>query len=99
MADLKLPVADTYRSAFRLALLQQIPWAMLCLLMLDFGRSAKICGIAMLAFWVAAFIMMARRPESPTRFDMGFIRWAFFPIFVVTFLLAEFVAPYLWLIV
>ena len=96
MADVKLPVSDAYLPAFRLALLQQVPWSILCLLMLDFGRTAKICGIAMLAFWVAAFTIMARRPEAPTRFDIGLIRWAFFPIFVVTFVLAEFVAPYLW---
>jgi len=95
MAEVKLPVSESYRPAFRLALLQQIPWAMLCLLMLDFGRTAKICAIAMLAFWIVAFTMMARRPQSPTRIDIVFIRWAFFPIFLVTFLLAEFVEPYL----
>jgi len=38
---------------------------------------------------------MARRPQSPTRFDILLIRWAFFPIFVVTFAVAEFVEPYL----
>ncbi len=97
MADVKLPVADSYRPAFRFALIQQVPWALLCLLMLDFGRTAKICGITMVAFWVAAFTIMARRPESPTRFDIGFIRWAFIPMFAVAFVLAEFVAPYLWL--
>jgi hypothetical protein len=97
MADVKLPVAESYRAAFRLALLQQIPWAILCLLMLDFGHTAKICGITMLAFWVAAFTIMARRPESPTRFDIAFIRWAFFPLFVVALVLAEWVAPFLWL--
>jgi hypothetical protein len=95
MAEVNLPVSDSYRLAFRFALLQQLPWAILCLLMLDFGRTAKICGLAMLAFWVVAFTIMARRPESPTRFDVLFIRWAFFPIFVVTFAVAEFVEPYL----
>ena len=89
MAQVNLPVSESYCSAFRIALLQQVPWAILCLLMMDLGRTAKICGIAMCAFWVAAFTIMARRPQSPTRFDILFVRWVFFPIFAVTFLLAQ----------
>lgn len=60
MTEIKLHVAESFRPAFRFALLQQIPFVILCLLMLDCGWLAKLCGIAMLGFWIVAFTIMAR---------------------------------------
>ena len=85
-----LPVSPHYRDTFHLALVQQIPWAVLCLLMLDGGHLAKICGIAMLAFWLFALTCMARRPMLPTRFDIACIRWGFFPLFGFVWAVAAF---------
>ncbi len=88
MTEIKLHVAESFRPAFRFALLQQIPFVILCLLMLDFGWLAKLCGIAMLGFWIVAFTIMARRPMLPTQSYIVFIRWGFFPIVAATCLLA-----------
>ncbi len=53
MAEVKLPLSDSYRPAFRLARPEQTRWAILYLLMLDFRRTAKMSWIAMLAFGVS----------------------------------------------
>jgi hypothetical protein len=51
--------------------------------MLDGGRMAKVCGVAMIGFWAAAALIMARRPNSPRPSDIGFLRWGFVPLFAL----------------
>src|SRR4051794_21374872 len=79
-----------YREPVRFTLLQQVPVAVLCLLMLDGGRMARVCGIAMVGFWCGVFLLWLRRPRQPTRTDLAFLRWGFFPIFAASLALAAF---------
>src|SRR4051794_24607562 len=90
MQDRVLPLSPSYREAIHFALLQQIPWSLLCLLMLDGGVAARLCGIALIAYWSYALAMMALRPRAPDRKDIMFLRWGFFPLFGVTVILARF---------
>ncbi|QEH39196.1 hypothetical protein OJF2_78080 [Aquisphaera giovannonii] len=85
-----LPLSDDYRGAVYVALLQQVPCALLCSLMLDGGRLARVCGIAVLGFWVAAALIMARRPTAPGRWDRPFLRWGFLPVLATTIALSRF---------
>ena len=39
-------VAEDYRAPVMFALLLQIPIALLCMLLLDGGETARVCGIA-----------------------------------------------------
>jgi hypothetical protein len=59
------------------------------MLMLDFGRMGKVCGIAMLGYWAGAALIVARRPNAPAAGDLTFLRWGFLPLFVFAALLAR----------
>lgn len=93
MRSTVLPLSSFYREAIFFTLRQQVPCALLCLLMLDGGHMARVCGIAMLGFWSAAAMFMARRPQSPSPHDLRFLRWGFLPLFAVTALLVQVVRP------
>jgi hypothetical protein len=73
----------------RLALMQQVPIAILCLLMLDFGVSARICAVAMIGFWSGVLFLMARRHAAPSKTDLVFVQWGFIPILLVSILLGR----------
>ena len=76
-------VSDEYRSPTFDALKLQIPIAILCLLMLDFGQLAKLCGVAIAAHWTGILIAMSRRPQAPTVTDIAFVRHGFLWIFLL----------------
>jgi hypothetical protein len=78
-----------YRAATRTALKVQVPVAILCLLVLDGGWTARICGGAMLGFWLAAALIASRRPWSPSPADLWFWRWGFLPCFALAIAVAN----------
>src|SRR5690348_7806288 len=82
------PASAVYREPVCFALLQQIPTATLCLLVLDGGSMARVCGSAVAGFWVGTAWLVARRPSRPSRTDLLFIRWGFFPLLIASFILA-----------
>ncbi len=83
-----LPLSSRYDEAVYFSLLrQQIPWAILNMLLLDGGRMAWICGVTMLGFWAAVALIMVRRPLSPSSFDIMFLRWGFLPLNVLVIVL------------
>jgi hypothetical protein len=94
MRSTVLPLSSLYREAVFFTLRQQVPCALLCLLLLDGGRMAKVCGIAMLGFWSAAALIMARRPRSPGAHDVLFLRWGFLPLFALTASVAQLARPH-----
>jgi hypothetical protein len=49
-------------------------------LMLDFGRMNKLCAIVIVAQWIGFFVVLGRRPLSPTQSDLWFIRWGSVPL-------------------
>ena len=83
-----LPLSDDYRRPIRVAIYQQIAIAILCLLILDGGRLAQLCGIVMSGFWVGAAFVIIRRPRNPTEADKTLIRCGFVPLFAVTVVIA-----------
>jgi len=95
MQSIILPLSSRYNEAVYFSLLrQQIPWAILNMLLLDGGEMARLCGITMLGFWAGVALMMARRPLSPSSFDIKLLRWGFLPLYflvvVVTTALGRF---------
>ncbi len=88
MQSVVLPLSSRYREAVFFSLLrQQVPWALLSMLLLDGGRVARISGITMLGFWAGVALMMVRRPLSPSSFDIMFLRWGFLPLNVLVIVL------------
>ena len=84
-----LPLSDDYRGPIHMAVFQQFGVAILCLLMLDGGQLAKMCGLVMLGFWSGVALMMICRPLNPTPMDKLFIRFSFVPLFVACEVIAR----------
>ena len=83
-------VSPLYRSAIKVALLQQVILLILTSLMLDFGQTFRVCAVAAIAHWIVIAMIVARRPISPTGLDLGIIRWGFVPLGTVVGQLAPF---------
>lgn len=73
-------VSAEYDSPVKFALLLQVPLALLSLLALDGGIAQKVCGVAMASYLAGACLIWLRRPQSPTRSDLYFLKWGFLPI-------------------
>ncbi len=88
MQSTVLPLSSRYREAIYFSLIQQVPCALLSLLILDGGGMGRICVITMLGFWAAVALMTVRRPLSPSSIDIMFLRWGFFPLYGLVVVLA-----------
>ncbi len=89
-----MQVEETIRSkpfddSIRFTLIQQVPIAIGCFLLLDFGVTAKVCAVAMIAFWSGVVLLVTRRRDHLSTTDLGFIRWGFLPIFLASKLLGS----------
>src|SRR5437870_10687897 len=72
-----LPIAASYRRAIFDALVLQVVLGALSMMLLDGGRVAHTTGIAVLAFWSGAALIIIRRPTAPTSTDLFLIRFGF----------------------
>ncbi|MEI7939975.1 MAG: hypothetical protein WCK27_25095 [Verrucomicrobiota bacterium] len=86
-----LPISKEYDSPIFEAVAIQIVLALLSLLILDGGTVARICGIALLAFWSGVAVLIYRRPLSPSRADLQVIRFGYLPVVVVAFFLVQWI--------
>ena len=77
-------LSDDYKSPIHLALIQQGVVGFFCLLLLDGGGMAKVCGIVIIAFWTGVGLMMFRRPSEPTEVDKLVIKYAFVPLLIAS---------------
>ena len=78
-----------YKDSIKFALVQQITILLLSAGVLDGGDMFSICLIPFLAFWTCVFLIRLRRPETPSRFDLLFIKWSYIPLCVATFFLVH----------
>ena len=76
-------IRPEYQDGIRLTLIQQVPWLVLCALLLDSGRTLRLCLIAILGYWMLAMLCLARGHRKPDRAGLLFLRWGFFPLFAV----------------
>ena len=74
--------AEMYRGPIKFACQLQLCLGLVSLLLLDGGRGARLCGCAMLGFWLGVGIILFRRPFGPTRVDLTAVRWGFLPLLV-----------------
>src|SRR5258706_80697 len=84
-----LPISPSYRTPIFEAVALQLVLGLLSSLILDGGATARICGIALVAFWSGATLLIWRRPVSPTRSDLQLIRFGYLPLVVVAFFLVH----------
>jgi hypothetical protein len=86
-----LPISSTYRSAIFEAVALQALLGVLSMLILDGGTTARICGIALVAFWGGVTVLIWRHPRSPTKTDIELIRFGYLPLVVLAFFLVHFI--------
>ena|ERR1041385_2850933 len=84
---LPLPISREYDSPIFQALVLQMVLGILSGLILDGGMVAQICGIALVAFWTGAVVLIWRHRESPSRLDLELIRFGYLPVIVLAFFL------------
>jgi hypothetical protein len=85
-------LSSEYSRPVKAALVQQGIVLILGLLMLDGGLTLHMAMLAVIAFWLAFGIVIARRPLAPTRSDLFLVRYGFLLAFVTILI----VAPYVW---
>ncbi len=86
-----LPISPNYRSPIFEAVALQVLLGLLSLLILDGGTTARICGIALVAFWGGATVLIWRRPHFPTKTDIVLLRFGYLPLVVLAFFLVHFI--------
>jgi hypothetical protein len=84
-------IAATYWRPLRDGLILQSVLLVLSGLLLDGGLTAEINLIAWAAFWGGILVLLVRRPEMPTRFDLWVLRWGYLPLLVVVQIVARWV--------
>ena len=89
--EYRLPISSSYRKPVFEAVGLQVFAGFISLLILDGGTTARIFGIALVAFWSGAVMLIWRRPQSPTRSDIELIRFGYLPLVVVAFFLVHFI--------
>ena len=72
-----------YRPAISSAVIQQTAMLVQAVLILDGGGTFRGCCVAALAHWAAIVMIVARRPSSPTRFDLAIVRYGFWMMFLL----------------
>ncbi len=79
---------DTFASAVKLGVVVQVVLFVLTALILDGGRSNKMCIVAMIGYWIVVAVMMIRRRTVPTRTDLLFLRYGMLALLAIVPLLA-----------
>jgi hypothetical protein len=73
---------EAYWPAFRTALIWQAGLGLLSLLMLDMGQTARVWAIALMCHLAIIWLILIRRPLTPTRLDLATIRYAALPLMI-----------------
>ena len=69
-----LPISSSYRKPIFEAVALQAILSLLSLMILDGGDTARVCGIALIAFWGGVTVLIYRHPKSPSKIDIHLIR-------------------------
>ncbi len=77
-----------YRSALAAALLTQAAVLALAGAALDFGESLRVALIALVAFWVGAFMAIRRDLITPGEFALAYLRVGYLVLVAVSALAA-----------
>jgi hypothetical protein len=84
-------IATSYWRPLLDGLILQLVLLALSVVLLDSGLTAEINLIAWAAFWGGILVLLCRRPESPTRFDLWVLRWGYLPLMLVVQVVARWV--------
>jgi hypothetical protein len=77
-------LSEPCRRGFRAALIQHAVILALAALVLDGGLTLYFCVLASIHYWMAAGVVVARRPATPTGFDVSVVRTGYFVLALAT---------------
>jgi hypothetical protein len=83
-----VPIAASYVSALRTAIVLQLVLMFMLMLILDGGKIASAGGCAIIGFWVGATWVIMRRRMNPGRADLLYVRWGYLPLLAISVLIA-----------
>ena len=83
MEDYGAVISPTYDRVIRKTLVAQVVVGCLAALMLDGGTTARVVGVAVVAFWLGAAVVILRRPHEPTKLDLVIIHWGFWIVLAI----------------
>jgi hypothetical protein len=89
---LPLPISQKYDSPIFEAVALQFCVALFICSSVDGEIVAQICGVALVAFWGGAATLICRHAHAPSQSDLQLIRFGYFPILLIAFLLV----PWIW---
>lgn len=70
-----MPIAAAYDHQIWFSVKQQIVLAILASLILDLGQCARGMAAVMVGYWAGTAMILLRRPMSPSKGDLLFVRW------------------------
>jgi uncharacterized membrane protein len=86
-----LPISSSYRTPIFEAVGLQVVLGILSMMILDGGTTARICGIALVAFWSGVTVLIYRHPKSPSKIDVQLIRFGYLPLVIFAGFLVHFI--------
>ena len=86
-----LPISLSYRTPIFEAVALQVILGILSLMILDRGDTARVCGIALIAFWGGVTVLIYRRSKSPSKIDIQLIRFGYLPLVIFAGFLVHFI--------
>jgi len=78
-----LPISPSYRGPLFQTVAWQVGLGVFSGLVFDGGILARICLIASITFWAGALVVICRRPQSPTKTDLKFLKDGYLPLMLV----------------
>ena len=79
-----------YRAALREAVITQVVFALICLVFSDTEQLAKLLAIMTIGFWCGVLLILRKRPHSPTKGDLIFIRTGPLGMFLIFAIVCSF---------
>jgi hypothetical protein len=96
--DVSRSLSKDYQSALKVALLLQIIIGLFAAGAADFGLAFDLWWRSMAAYWGCFIVMVFRRPNTPTKVDLGMIRYGFAALFFpITPVLTALIAKQVWM--
>ncbi|MCC5849843.1 MAG: hypothetical protein JJU29_17290 [Verrucomicrobia bacterium] len=88
MIEAKPKFSPAYKGALALVVTQQVLLWLLTGVVLTGGVLESILFFALTAYWVGFVMIVARRPDNPTKTDIFLIKWGTFLLFPVSFFMS-----------
>ena len=73
-------ISSAYDRVIFKSVIVQVIVGILAVLILDGGIVAHVVGVAVVAYWLCAAVIIIRRPHEPTKIDLAILTYGFWVI-------------------